>query len=210
MYTIHGINISSNTTKTVYVAEAAKLDYEFVPVDLASAGHKSPEHMKRHPFGKIPTLTHNNRSLFESNAICAYLASVENSGLYPLDDMWQKALVDQWTLFFTNHLGRHLNTYAFEKAAKVKYGFGTPDEILQAEALEFMLQQLPVVNDHIEKNTWFLENTISIADYVAFAYFETTEMAEFSLGDYPAIETWYNNIKGSDAVKAACKKIGRE
>lgn len=209
MYQIHGLSISSNTTKTVYVAEALGIDYDYIPMNLAKSEHKTPEHFKRHPLGKLPTLTHNNETLFESNAICCYLANVENSQLYPSDNKLYRARIDQWLAFFTNHLGRWLNNYAFEKVAKEKFGLGEPNKELEKEAHYFILEQLPCVNEQLSQNRYFLGTQLSIADYVAFAYFENAEMAELSLNDFPAVAAWYRALKSSDVIQRSHEKLGR-
>lgn len=208
MYQIHGLSISSNTTKTVYVAEALGIDYRYIPMNLAAGEHKTPEHIKRHPLGKLPTLTRNGESLFESNAICCYLANVENSALYP-QDKWYRARIDQWLAFFTNHLGRWLNSYAFEKVAKEKFGLGEPNKVVEKEAFDFIQQQLPCVNEVLSNHSYFLGEQLSIADYVAFAYFENAEMAELSLRDFPAVVAWYERLKSSDIIKRGQQKLGR-
>ena len=207
MYTIHGLSISSNTTKTVYVAEALGIDYSYIAMNLSEGEHKKPEHLKRHPLGKLPTLTHNDKTLFESNAICSYMANCENSNLYP-EGKFERAQVEQWLAFFTNHLGRWLNTYAFEKVAKAKLGFGSPQKEVMDEAFQFIMAQLPCVNNQLTENNYLIGNNITIADYVAFAYFENAILGEISLSDFSSVEKWYNNISSSDVIKRAKKKLG--
>lgn len=207
MYTIHGLSISSNTTKAVYVAEALGVTYNYVALDLAKGEHKSPEHMARHPLGKLPTLTHDGNTLFESNAMCCYMANVEGSSLYP-ENASSRALVDQWMAFFTNHLGRWLNTYAFEKVAKVKFGLGEPNKEVEQEAYGFIQQQLPCIEAQLAKGKYFLGETLTIADYVAFAYFENAELAELSLNDFPSVFAWYQALKGSDIIANSRQKMG--
>ncbi len=208
MYQIHGIGISSNTTKTLYVAEALGIDYDYVEMNLAIGEHKTPEHLNRHPLGKLPTLTHDDETLFESNAICSYLAAVENSPLYPINNRLYCARIDQWMNFFTNHLGRWLNNYAFEKVAKSQLGLGEPNQAIMEEAYGFIQQQLPCIHEQLQAGPYFLGEVPSIADYVAFAYFENAEKAGLSLSDYPAIQAWYNAIKASDIIKRAHQKLG--
>src|SRR5450631_3707882 len=45
--------------------------YRLVPV--APGTFRSPEHLARHPFGRVPVLEHNGFSLYESQAILRYL-----------------------------------------------------------------------------------------------------------------------------------------
>jgi glutathione S-transferase len=206
MYQIHGLDVSTNTIKTLYVAEALGIDYEYISVDLTKGENKTPEHLKRHPLGKLPTLTHDEKTLFESNVICTYLASVENSKFYPQDN-FARAQVDQWLAFFTNHIGRWITTYVFEAVFKEKFGLGEPSQAVQDEAVGFIQQQLPCIEDQIIKHR-FLTGTKSVADYVAYAYFELTELVNYPLNESPALYQWYTSIKAETAIQRAQKKLG--
>ena len=208
MFQIHGINISSNTTKTIYTAEELGLDYEYINMDLSKGEHKSPEHMTRHPLGKLPTLTHNGNALFESGAICRYMANVSDLKLYPADDHLKRGRIDQWMDFFSTHSGRWLNAYAFEKVAKVKYGFGEPNKQVEEEAKGFLDQQLPAVDAHLAKAQYFCGDQISIADPFAFAYMEMAEMAELPMDAYPYLQKWYQDFAVRETVKRAKQSLG--
>ena len=72
--------------------------------------------------------------------MCCYLVNVENSPLYSRDDKTSRARVDQWLAFFTNHLGRWMNNYAFEQVARVKLGFGEPNKDIEQEAYGFVME----------------------------------------------------------------------
>jgi glutathione S-transferase len=48
--------------------------YELVRLDLSKGEHKRPEYLKIHPHGAVPALVDGETSMFESAAICAYLA----------------------------------------------------------------------------------------------------------------------------------------
>jgi glutathione S-transferase len=53
-----------------------------------------------HPLSKLPALRDNGRPLFESAAICTWLAdSHADKGLIAPCGAWDRALHDQWTLF---------------------------------------------------------------------------------------------------------------
>lgn len=207
MYQIHGFSMSSNTAKTIYVAEALGVDYQYITLDLMKGEHKTPEHFKRHPLGKTPTLTHDDKTLFESGAICRYLASEENSDLYPLNDNFKRCQIDQWMDFFTIHLGRWVTTYAFELVAKEKFGMGEPNQEVMKEALGFIEQQMQAVDQHLANNRYFLGDQLTIADLFAFAYMENAEMANLSLTQYPHVSKWYEDLKASDIVQRGKQKM---
>lgn len=208
MFQIHGISISSNTTKCVFVAEELGVEYDYVNMDFAKGEHKSPEHLARHPLGKLPTLTHDGKTLFESGAICRYMAAVSGSSLYPLDDHYRRGVIDQWMNFFTCHLGKHFSSYAFEMVAKAKYGFGEPNAAAAEEALGYIKTQLAVLDAHLADNKFLAGDELSIADHYGFAYSENAEMASLDLSPYPAFANWYAGMKERPAIRRAHERLG--
>jgi glutathione S-transferase len=58
------------------VLEEEGVPYELVPVDIFAASGPPPEHMKRHPFGKIPAFEHDRFRLYEAGAITRYIDEV--------------------------------------------------------------------------------------------------------------------------------------
>ncbi len=100
-----------------------------------------------------------------------------------------------------------MNTYAFEKVAKVKYGLGTPNKTAEEEALGFINEQLPCINDQLSHNRYLTGTDITIADYIAFAYFENAELADFSLSDFDKVSQWYQQLKNSRVIHLAHHKL---
>jgi len=54
--------------------EELKVPYEIVPIDFKGGEHKSAEYKNIHPHGQLPALQDGTLTMFESVAICAYLA----------------------------------------------------------------------------------------------------------------------------------------
>jgi glutathione S-transferase len=72
--------------------------YEPISVSTEEAG--GPEHLARHPLGRVPVLEHDGEVLFESTAICLHLADLHpEAGLIPPLASPSRALVYQWALF---------------------------------------------------------------------------------------------------------------
>ncbi|KXG37119.1 hypothetical protein SORBI_3001G012500 [Sorghum bicolor] len=51
---LYGATVSWNVTRCVVALEEAGAEYQIVPIDFATAEHKSPEHLARNPFGQVP------------------------------------------------------------------------------------------------------------------------------------------------------------
>jgi len=49
------------------------VDYEFREIDIFAAGGPPYSYLRRHPFGRIPALSHDGFDLFETQAICRYV-----------------------------------------------------------------------------------------------------------------------------------------
>ena len=80
-------DVPSSNSDRVKIALAEKgLVWEGVRVSLARKEQKSPEHLKRNPYGKIPVIDDNGKTLFESCIINEYLdENYPNPPLLPKD-----------------------------------------------------------------------------------------------------------------------------
>jgi len=64
----------SRAARPRWMLEEIGAPYELVRLDLSKGDHKKPEYLKIHPHGAVPALSDGDVTLFESAAICAYLA----------------------------------------------------------------------------------------------------------------------------------------
>ncbi|KAJ7058461.1 glutathione S-transferase [Mycena amicta] len=51
-----------------------QIPFQHVPINMARQENKSPEHLARQPFGQVPAIDDDGFVLYESRAICRYLA----------------------------------------------------------------------------------------------------------------------------------------
>jgi glutathione S-transferase len=63
-------------TVKMLLAEKKFTDFEQVPLNVLSGEPRSPEHLARHPFGKVPVLDHDGMRILETSAIVRYLNDV--------------------------------------------------------------------------------------------------------------------------------------
>ena len=79
--------------------------FELLLVDRANAAHKSPQYLKLNPMGQIPVLVDGDFVLYETAAICLYLADrFPDRKLAPPPGAPQRALYYQWMVWCTNTL----------------------------------------------------------------------------------------------------------
>jgi glutathione S-transferase len=74
--TLYGFD-GSTYVRTVRMLLAEKgAAYDQVPVNVLAGEPKQPEHLARHPFGKVPVVDHDGFRVLETSAIAAYLDEV--------------------------------------------------------------------------------------------------------------------------------------
>ncbi|KAJ7446332.1 glutathione S-transferase [Mycena latifolia] len=85
-------------TASVAMTLAEKqIPFEFVFVDMASGAHKSADYLAMQPFGLVPVIDDNGFVLYESRAICRYLAekyAAQGTPLVPTE-LKARALFEQ-------------------------------------------------------------------------------------------------------------------
>ncbi|MEW6776870.1 MAG: glutathione S-transferase family protein [Bdellovibrionota bacterium] len=64
----------SRATRPRWLLEELEVPYEIVRLDMKAKDHKKPEYMEIHPHGAVPAFEDGNLKMFESAAICLYLA----------------------------------------------------------------------------------------------------------------------------------------
>jgi len=67
-------NPQSRAVIAKWMLDECGVVYELVPIDFTKGEHKSPEFLKIKPAGKLPALADGEARVFETAAICLYLA----------------------------------------------------------------------------------------------------------------------------------------
>jgi glutathione S-transferase len=205
MYRLHGF-FTQNSMKALYVLEELGVDYEFCFVDLAKGENRTEAFRHKTPAGRVPVLEHDGEFLFESGAICRYVAGVEHSPLFPADKL-ERARVDQWMTYWTCHPGRWLSKIFFERIIKARAGLGEPDESGCAEAARFANLQIKVVEDWLADREWLANGALSIAEPFALAYLEQAGLIDFSLEPYPRVRHWLARLEARPATARARARV---
>jgi glutathione S-transferase len=204
MFKIYGLH-TPMFVKTVLAAEELGVDYQVVPVDLMKGETKSPEHLVRHPFGKVPVLEHKGQFLFESNAIVRYLGSMAQSELYP-QDSFERAKVDQWIEYFAHQPGRWCTSIWFQKCIAPKYFNEELDAKIVADAEQSLLEVMPTLNTLLGQRDWIAGDKLSLADVVAFCLVMGYRDAEIRMNDFPNFEAWFQRYSTRPTVQRILEK----
>ncbi|GKX59585.1 glutathione S-transferase family protein [Leminorella grimontii] len=100
----------SRSTRALWTAEELGLSYETQFIDVKNKSRIAPGHGSPHPLTKVPALIDDDVRLFESVAICKYLAENYGDGrLYPAEKK-RRAEVDMWLSYAVTDLEQPLWT----------------------------------------------------------------------------------------------------
>jgi glutathione S-transferase len=90
----------TRATRPRWMLEELGVPYEIVTVDLAAKENREAGHLRAHPLGQVPALVDGDVTVFESIAICMYLADrCSEGGLAPPASSPLRAPYYQWLLF---------------------------------------------------------------------------------------------------------------
>ncbi len=196
---------SYNSRKILAVAFETDQRLELCPMDLmGKKEHKTDEHMKRNPNGKVPVLEHNGQYLWESNAILLYVASLDpKSRLLPTQPM-ERAQVERWLLWQNAHLSLAIGKISYEKVWKAKFGGGPADPAAIEAAMPEVDRFLGVLNTALAGKN-FVEGSLSVADFALATSIGLARELEISLTNFADINRWYHSIAERPSWKNAQK-----
>ena len=165
------------------------LDYEHV-LTKPRQETQTEAFLAINPNGRVPAFEDGELKLFESTAICLYLASRYGKPPFWPHDIAEQGRTIQWSVWVMTELDRpmvtlilHRSIFAEEKRIPAK-----------ADAAERELERpLKVLDQHLAKRSWLLDGGFSVADVNVNAVFNWQPWAKFNLDPYPHIARWIDD-----------------
>lgn len=144
-----------------------------------------------HPLGKLPALKDDGRPLFESAAICTWLAdSHPDRGLISPSGTWERALHDQWVAFTLSELEAYLwstgrNTFVYPEEKRVT-------AIFEQNAAESK-RALAVLDDYLSDCDYLVGNAFSVTDIIAGFAVNWARRQELT-GEFPNVQSYNHRL----------------
>jgi glutathione S-transferase len=103
----------TRSTRPRWILEELGVPHELVRLDVKSKENKRPEYTALNPLGHVPTLVDGDVTVYESAAICMYLADKYlEKQLAPPPGSKERALYYQWMIFGMATVEPAIVTYA--------------------------------------------------------------------------------------------------
>ena len=204
MRKIWGRATSSNVMKVIWLCEELKIPYERIDAGLSFGVTNTPEYRAMNPTGLVPTLQEDGFTLWESNAICRYLASSNPGGeaVWPAD-LRARADIDRWMEAQQTVLNRP-QSVVFQGLIRKK-----PEErdmaavnaaMKAADAAWLMLQgQIERAGDG-----YVCGSALTLADIAWGVHVHRWLNMPVTRTEAPLLRVWYERLLARPAYKAHC------
>jgi glutathione S-transferase len=208
---IHGPAYSTYARTCRLALEEKGADYDLVEVDILSGANQTPEHLARHPFGKVPAFEHDGLELYETDAITRYINDAfPGADLVPADAAGRGRMA-QAIGIIGSYAYPAMILQIFVQRAVVPMKGGTADEDAIAAAMpraETCVAALEKLNDG---NAYLAGDRLSLADLLlvpVYDYFSQTPEGQKLLAKAPNLQRWWDAMRTRPSVQKTRPNLG--
>ncbi len=189
----------TRATRPRWVLEELGVPYELVRLDAAKGETRTPEHLARQPLGHVPALEDGDVRMFESAAICLWLAErYPEKQLLPPPGTAGRAAVYQWMFFAMTELEAPLGAISGEKRKPA----AEQDPSRIAGAKERFRKAAAALEPAVKDRAYLVGDAFSVADVTVAACLAWGRAAG-ALEGLPACEAYLNGLRSRPAWKRA-------
>lgn len=187
------MNVSPPCRAVLLTAKACGVDFSVNEINLLNGEQMAPEFVAINPAHCVPTMRDGELTIWESRAICQYLANkyASESNLYPSDPE-KRAKIDMLLYW-------DMGTLYGKGVAELVYPqlFNKVEE--DPEKVKQMNEKLQFLNDHLIKGEYLTGDTMTIAD-ISIACSLTMPQVLYPdiLGKFEKVKAFYEKVTQMD------------
>lgn len=157
---------SINVMKVLWLLEEIGLPFERTDAGMAFGVVQTAEYKAMNPNSRVPTIDDDGFILWESNAICRYLAAKHAAGRLIPVDLQGRADVERWMDWGSLHLSAAMTPLFWQLIR-------TPADKRDARAIETSQKEteaaMGILDAHLQGRSFMAGATLSVADMPAGA-----------------------------------------
>ena len=186
MITLYSAPLSGNAYKVRLLLGLLGLEFEETVINLQTRENRTETFLALNPRGQVPALVDGEVTIWDSQAILAYLARRHGEEWLPVEPV-PLAEVMQWLAVAQNEL---LFGLARARAATI---FGRDFDLPACQA--YGRAGLRVLEQHLDGHDWLAAGRPTIADVACMPYAALSYMGGIPLDDYPAVRAWIDRVR---------------
>ncbi len=192
MLKILGRSSSINVRKVLWLCCELDLRYEQEHWGMGFRSTDAPEFRALNPNGLVPVLVDGDFVLWESNAICRYLAAkYRRDDLLP-DDPQRRAIVDQWMDWQTTELN---NAWRYAFWALARKSPKHTDAVMIGASVDAWNRQMTILDERLSCSGGHVAGeSFTLADIVVGLATHRWFMTPMQRAPLAAVEAYYERL----------------
>ena len=209
--TLHGPAYSTYARTARLALEEKGVAYTLDEVDMLGGATQKPAYLALQPFGKVPALTHDDFTLYETFAIARYVdEAFAGPALQPADAKARARMtqicgvIDSYT--YASAIGK-----AFWQAAIVPMQGGAPDQAVMAEGVAKADAAFAAIEALCAGGPFLCGTAISLADLHLLPvvdYFASFPAGRAVLDKHPKLAAWAAGMVTRPSVVKTKPQLG--
>lgn len=206
--TLFGFNGSTYVRTLRCVLARKGVTYDQVPVNVLEGETQKPEHLARHPFGKVPVLDIDGMRLRETDAIVRYLeARNPEPSVFPKDAKQRAKAEENAALINSYGYGSIISVVAYHLFPHL---VGGKNEEMRQANIEQAKKLLNLVMENKGDAPYLGGDAPGYADYllgplVAYAAMTEDGAALLSLD---GVQAWWDRLSADDVFASTAPNLG--
>lgn len=194
-----------NPVKVAIMLEETGLAYDVIGVDMYKGDQHAPDYRAINPNGKVPAITDDGVTVFDSNAILLYLA--EKTSRFSGTTAERPAMLS-WLMFTASGLGPFTGQAVHFTQAHTDSSYATHRYSREVE------RHLTVLEKRLAAVPYLAGSSYTIADIAAWAWVDYLVRTGFVLSEaagparWPQVLRWHQDISARPAVERA-RAVGK-
>ena len=187
----HSMAESAYLWTAMHVADEKGVSYVLEPLV-----YRSSEHLKLHPFGKMPVMQHEELFLYETLAIAHYIdKAFEGPPLQP-ESAAEQAQMLRWISVVNAYVFPTMNRFMKERLVRPLWG-AEPDREFLASAREPLELQMRLIEEAVAKGGYLVGDSLTLADSFLLPhllFFTQTPEGGAMVSRAKSTQKWLSNI----------------
>ena len=201
---LFGLERSVYTRIARLALEEKRVPYTLHEVEIFGRQGVPAEHLRRHPFGRIPVLQHGTFVLYETAAITCYVDEAFAGPPLQPSAPAQRARMNQIVGILDSYAYRPMVWGVFVQRVRIPSSGGTADEAEIGRALAGAATCLAALEKIVDPRPFLVSEDISLADLHAFPmlrYLSLAPEGRSLLGRHESLQRWLDSMLERPSVR---------
>ena len=200
MITVWGRKSSSNVQAVLWCLQELGLEYKRIDAGFTYGVTDTAEYLSMNPNGYVPTLQDgSNQPLFESCAICRYLASRYAAENFWPKDLASRATVDMWAEWAKLNVAQNFSLPLFWPKVRLAPEKSNAESI--SAALDKLNQYLTIADSRLRNSQYLVSDNLTVADIIfghsLYRYYDI----DIPRAEFVNIERYYRDLSERSAYQ---------